>query len=289
MRIRNLFIILAIIAVILLILQYIRQFRNIKRGRGFVSGGRVFFNWLLMIVLVVSLVGAGITSFTTRHEASSATSKKSNTVKAVSESSSEDKEITLEFKKTARLNDNGEAKVKFIVSPDTKVEIKGHRSGDVYKTFKAASGTVDVKREFTFDTPGEYDIIAKRGSKKVVKHLKIKEQNANSSSSSSSAVSESSSSSSSSSSQHSSSASSARSNSSSNNNSTSRSNASNSNGNANTGNGGSTYRGNNGGGSSYQGGNGGSAYHGGGNSGGTINSQPSISNQPSGTISNQPD
>lgn len=288
MRIRNLFIILAIIAVILLILQYIRQFRNIKKGRGFVSGGRVFFNWLLMIVLVVSIVGVGVTSFATHHEASSATSEKAKTVKAVSESTtSEDKEITLEFKKTARLNDNGEAKVKFIISPDTKVEIKGHRSGDIYKTFKATSGTMDVKREFTFDTPGEYDIVAKRGSKKVVKHLRIKEQNVNSSSSSSSAVSESSSSSSSSSAQRSSSASSTRNNSSSNNSSTSRSNASNSNGNANTGNIGSNYRGN-GGGSSYQGGNGGSSYQG-GNNGGSSNQQPAISNQPSSTISDQPD
>ena len=63
MRIKNLLIILAVVATIILVIQYIRQVRSLKRGDHYVSGGRVFLNWLMALILVGSLVGIGVQSF----------------------------------------------------------------------------------------------------------------------------------------------------------------------------------------------------------------------------------
>lgn len=185
MRIKNLLIIIAIIAAILLIMRYFSQLRDTRRGYNVVSGSRVFVNWLLVIILVGSLVGIGVTSFTGHKEsaapAPAKTSKSSSAVKPTA-----DEDITLSFKKTARLNENGVAKVKFLISPQTKVVIKGHKSGIVVATFKPGKTDSTVTRSFTFDTVGTYDITARRGNKKVVKHLKIKDLTTKDSSSSSS-------------------------------------------------------------------------------------------------------
>ncbi len=291
MRIKNLLIILAVVAAVILIVQYIRQVRNLRRGNRFVSGGRVFLNWLMAIILVGSLVGIGVQSFASRREAASEPAKVSEPVKDDSVST-EDVEVTVNFKKKVRLNENGTAKVKFLISPKTKVVIKGHRSGVVFETFKASSGDAVVTKRMTFDTPGTYDIIATRGKKKVVKHLKVEEYTESSSSESSTS---SSSSQSSSSSSRATSSSSSRSSSSSNSDS---SNGSNNNNTANSNNaGGGNGSANTSAGNGYQGSNrvGGSGYrrptYGGGNGGGsrpsTTPSQPTYSG--GGAISDQPE
>lgn len=184
MRIKNLLIIIAIIAAILLVMRYFSQLRDTRRGYNVVSGSRVFVNWLLVIILVGSLVGIGVTSFTGHKESSApAPAKTSKSSSAVEPTADDD--ITLSFKKTARLNENGVAKVKFLISPQTKVVIKGHKSGIVVATFKPSKTEGTVTRSFAFDTVGTYDITASRGNKKVVKHLKIKDSATKESSSSS--------------------------------------------------------------------------------------------------------
>ncbi len=201
MRIKNLLIIIAIVAAILLIIRYVSQVRDNRRGYNFVSNSRIFVNWLLVIILVGSLVGIGITSFTGHKESTApAPAKTSKSSSAVEPADDDDDDITLSFKKTAHLNSDGVVKVKFLISPRTKVTIRGHRSGIVVETFKPSKADGTVTRSFTFDTAGTYDIIARRGDQKVVKHLKIKEaaEKASSSSSSFSAVSSTSTSSSSS-------------------------------------------------------------------------------------------
>lgn len=271
MRIKNLLIILAVIAAAILIIQYIRQVRNIRRGNRFVSGGRVFLNWLMAIILVGSLVGIGVQSFASRREASSEPTKVSEPVKENSEST-EDVEVTVNFKKKVRLNENGTAKVKFLISPKTKVVVKGHRSGVVFETFKASSGNAVVTKRMTFDTPGTYDIVATRGKKKVVKHLKVEDYTESSSSESSTSSSSSQSSSSSShatSSSSSQSSSSSNSSNGSNNNTANSSNAGGGSGSANTSAGNSYQGSNRGGGSSYR-----RPTYGGGNGGGAISDQP---------------
>ncbi|MGN1279433.1 MAG: hypothetical protein ACI4T4_01970 [Limosilactobacillus sp.] len=185
MRIKNLLIIIAIVAAILLVMRYVSQFKDARRGYNIISNSRIFVNWLLVIVLVGSLVGIGVTSFTSHKESSApAPAKTSKSSSAVEPAADDD--ITLSFKKTARLNANGVVKVKFLVSPQTKVVIKGHRSGIVVDTFKPSKADGTVNRSCTFDTAGTYDIIARRGDQKVVKHLKIKKAKTDDSSSSSS-------------------------------------------------------------------------------------------------------
>ena len=198
MRIKNLLIIIAIVAAVLLVMRYVRQVKDTRRGYNYVSGSRVAMNWLLVVLLVGSLVGIGVTSFA-GHKESAAPAKSSQSSSAVEPTADDDEgDVMLKFKKTAHMNDNGEAKVKFLISAKTKVVIKGHRSGVVVKTFKPSKGDDTVTRSFVFDTPGTYDITAKRGDKKVVKHLKVKGQSndeSSDSSSSSSVISQSSSSS----------------------------------------------------------------------------------------------
>lgn len=271
MRIKNFLIILAVIAALLLIIRYIRQVKATRRGYNFVSGGQIFLNWLLVIILVGSLTGIGVTSFTSNHSESAAPAKSSNKASSAVKPTSDDDlgDIVVKFKKSARLNDNGEAKVNFLISPRTKVTIKGHRTGTVFKVFKPAKGDETITRSFTFDTEGTYDIVAKRGDKKIVKHLKIKGQSQGESSSSTSSSSSSATHSSSSSAKSANATSSSNNSSNNTHSSSTGSNTAVSRGNANNGGGGST-------GSTH------SYYRGGGYSGGSSHSYGGSSSAPVG-------
>lgn len=192
----NLMIVVAVIAVVVLVAQYISQLRNGRNGSYYVSGGRVFLNWLLAIVLVVCLVGIGYESFYgNKEEAQPQQSEKTENVKYTSSDDLE--KVSLQFNKNVKMDDNGEANVKFTISPKTKLTIRGHNTKEVVKVFKAGKATAHT---YTFDVAGTYDIIAQRGTQKITKKLNV-ESNESSSSSvveSSSSVSVSSSSSSSS-------------------------------------------------------------------------------------------
>lgn len=275
MNLKNVLIIVGVIALILLIIQYVGQFRRMRQGNNFVSRGRAFVNWLLLFIIIGSIGG---TVYADHH--SKMDSDITETKAITNDNDEEADQVYINFdKKKARLNSDGVAPMKIIVSPDTKVKIVGHDTGKVYKTFKAEKSDGPVTIKYDFEYAAKYDIIATRGDKKVKKTITIKEQKNDSSSSSSSSVASSSSTSSSSSSSHSSShSSSSNSNNSGNNNAG---------GNNNSG---TSY---NGGGSSYRGNTGGSgytpshSYNGGGHTGGgsTISNQPTISTQP--TIGNQ--
>lgn len=241
MSLQNTLILCGIIAVVLLVLQFFTQVHKIKRGRNNVGQGRVFVNWLLVILIIVGFGGGGFMAYRNSHRAA-AQDVKTPSAPATTTDESADK-VSLEFDRKVELNSNGEKKVTFNVSPDTKVKIVGHYSNKVFKTFNG-------KTEFTytFDQPGTYDIIATNGSKKVVKKLVVKDHSDDDSSSEDSS-SDSSSSSSSSSSSHS-----------------SNSNSNNSNSSHSQSNGGGSSASSNGGGSSnsgYSGGSG-SSYRGGG-------------------------
>ncbi len=246
-----------------------------RQGNNFVSRGRAFVNWLLLFIIIGSIGG---TVYADHH--SKADSDITETKAITNDNDEEADQVYINFdKKKARLNSDGVAPMKIIVSPNTKVKIVGHDTGKVYKTFKAEKSDGPVTIKYDFEYAAKYDIIATRGDKKVKKTITIKEQKNDSSSSSSSSVASSSSTSSSSSSSHSSShSSSSNSNNSGNNNAG---------GNNNSG---TSY---NGGGSSYRGNTGGSgytpshSYNGGGHTGGgsTISNQPTINTNP--TIDNQ--
>lgn len=196
MRVMNLMIVLAVIAIIILAAQYFSQLRKNRNGNNFVSGGRIFFNWTLVAVLVICVGGIIFGSIHShRQEAKPAQTDKTENVEYAASDSDNLGKVSIQFDRKVTLNDNGEAKVKFKVSPQTTLTIRGHKSKEVVKTFKASKGESLVNHTYTFDVAGTYDIIAERGDQKITKQLKVKgNDNAQESSSSSSSVSSSSSS-----------------------------------------------------------------------------------------------
>ena len=196
MRVMNLMIVLAVIAIIILAAQYFSQLRKNRNGNNFVSGGRVFFNWTLVAVLVICVGGIVFGSIHShRQEAKPAQTDKTENVEYAASDSDNLGKVSVQFDRKVTLNDNGEAKVKFKVSPQTTLTIRGHKSKEIVKTFKASKGESLVNHTYTFDVAGTYDIIAERGDQKVTKQLKVKDNdNTQESSSSSSSVSSSSSS-----------------------------------------------------------------------------------------------
>ena len=196
MRVMNLMIVLAVIAIIILAAQYFSQLRKNRNGNNFVSECRVFFNWTLVAVLVICVGGIIFGSIHShRQEAKPAQTDKTENVEYAASDSDDLGKVSIQFDRKVTLNDNGEAKVKFKVSPQTTLTIRGHKSKEIVKTFKASKGESLVNHTYTFDVAGTYDIIAERGDQKVTKQLKVKENdNAQESSSSSSSVSSSSSS-----------------------------------------------------------------------------------------------
>ena len=167
-----------------------------RQGDNFVSRGRAFVNWLLLFIIIGSIGG---TVYADHHSKSD--SDITETKAITNDDDEEADQVYINFdKKKARLNSDGVAPMKIIVSPNTKVKIVGHDTGKVYKTFKAEKSDGPVTIKYNFEYAAKYDIIATRGDKKVKKTITIKEQKNDSSSSSSSSVTSSSSSSSSSSS-----------------------------------------------------------------------------------------
>lgn len=216
----NILIIIAVVVVIILLFEFLRQVHNIRNGRNNVSSGRVFLNRFLVLVLLVSLVGMGVSAYADHHQAKTeeATPAPAKTVS----NSTQDDQIMLDFNNKVSLNDNNEAKVKIKVSPDTKVVIRGKRTDTKYAEFKSSKSDGTFTKTVTLDYSGDYKVIATCGDKKVVKHLTVEDSDSDSSSSSSSGSASSHSSSTSSTSSHSS-----NNNSSSTNNSTGSSNSSN--------------------------------------------------------------
>lgn len=196
MRVMNLMIVLAVIAIIILAAQYFSQLRKKRNGNNFVSGGRVFFNWTLVAVLVICVGGIVFGSIHShRQEAKPAQTDKTENVEYAASDSDNLGKVSVQFDRKVTLNDNGEAKVKFKVSPQTTLTIRGHKSKEIVKTFEASKGESLVNHTYTFDVAGTYDIIAERGDQKVTKQLKVKgNDNTQESSSSSSSISSSSSS-----------------------------------------------------------------------------------------------
>lgn len=192
----NLMIVLAVIAIIILAAQYFSQLRKNRNGNNFVSGGRVFFNWTLVAVLVICVGGIVFGSIHShRQEAKPAQTDKTENVEYAASDSDNLGKVSVQFDRKVTLNDNGEVKVKFKVSPQTTLTIRGHKSKEIVKTFEASKGESLVNHTYTFDVAGTYDIIAERGDQKVTKQLKVKgNDNTQESSSSSSSISSSSSS-----------------------------------------------------------------------------------------------
>lgn len=148
----------------------------------------------VLVICVGGIVFGSIHSHRQEAKPAQTDNKTENVEYAASDSDNLGK-VSVQFDRKVTLNDNGEAKVKFKVSPQTTLTIRGHKSKEIVKTFKASKGESLVNHTYTFDVAGTYDIIAERGDQKVTKQLKVKgNDNTQESSSSSSSVSSSSSS-----------------------------------------------------------------------------------------------
>ena len=133
MRVMNLMIVLAVIAIIILAAQYFSQLRKNRNGNNFVSGGRVFFNWTLVAVLVICVGGIVFGSIHShRQEAKPAQTDKTENVEYAASDSDNLGKVSVQFDRKVTLNDNGEAKVKFKVSPQTTLTIRGHKSKEIF-------------------------------------------------------------------------------------------------------------------------------------------------------------
>lgn len=258
MDLKNILLYVGIGATVLFLVQYLVQIHRVRSGTNYVSMGRVFVNWMLIFLIVAGFGGSAYASHHAHEEQQTVSDDHS-----VRKSAEADQIYIRWSKKKAHLDSNGECKLKIVVSPDTKVVIRGHNTHKVFKTFdpKDSDGSVTLHYTFTQDAP--YDIIATRGKKKLTKKITIKPYTPASQSSSSSTKASSSSSSRSSSS----------------------SSRSNNNSQSNNNGGGSSNSG--GGGTSYSGGGGGSyggytpSYSGGGGGGGSAPAAPAAPAQPS--------
>ncbi len=106
MRVMNLMIVLAVIAIIILAAQYFSQLRKNRNGNNFVSGGRVFFNWTLVAVLVICVGGIIFGSVHShRQEAKPAQTDKTENVEYTASDSDNLGKVSVQFDRKVTLND----------------------------------------------------------------------------------------------------------------------------------------------------------------------------------------
>lgn len=277
---RNIFIGVAIAALVLFIILYLAQIHRLRSGNQRPLGSiRVFINWVLLLLIIAGAAGAVYTTANpTAFGGNSSKQTKADDSYQVTNKSTATSGTVSWSPKTIRLNSDSEAKITFNVPKNTKVRILGHRTGTVYQVLKSKSTA--YTKVVKLSDAGKYDVeITRADGTEVNKKLVVHEHKkaASSSSSNSSDNSSTSSSSSSASSSRSSSASRSNNNNNSNNSGSSRSNNSGSStgSSRSTGGysgGGSSYR-YNGGGSSYR-----PSYSGGGSSTSTNSGSSSVYN-----------
>ncbi len=185
----NIFIISAALALLLLIIQFIRQVRRTKKGNTEISRGAICFNWLLLLVFLVGVGGAIYTGVNTHRQA-----KPARPVKATSSSTSSQAEqaIKLDFTSDVTMEDNGQVNIKITVSRGTTVTVKGRNTGHVYQNFTVARGRGTTTKVISLDSAGPYQVVAKRNGKQVAKDLTVRQARATAISSAPTAVSQSS-------------------------------------------------------------------------------------------------
>ncbi|MGN1283087.1 MAG: hypothetical protein ACI4UB_04650 [Limosilactobacillus sp.] len=185
----NIFIISAALALLLLIIQFIRQVRRTKKGNTEISRGAICFNWLLLLVFLVGVGGAIYTGVNTHRQA-----KPARPVKATSSSTSSQAEqaIKLDFTSDVTMEDNGQVNIKITVSRGTTVTIKGRNTGHVYQNFTVARGRGTTTKVISLDSAEPYQVVAKRNGKQVAKDLTVRQARATAISSAPTAVSQSS-------------------------------------------------------------------------------------------------
>ncbi|WP_137598029.1 hypothetical protein [Paucilactobacillus kaifaensis] len=177
---------LAILSLVFLLMIFTHYRKTVRTGRpenlAFV---RIIVSWVLLLTFFGS-TGTAIYAATHKQTAE----PKDDTSKAVKQTSESTSKklaaVGVEFTPKDPVLKNGKVEVTFKVSPQTKLQVLGHYSKKNYKSFDANDSYKTETFKHAFTAEGEYDIVAQRGSKKVVKHLTVTENAVTSSSDSSS-------------------------------------------------------------------------------------------------------
>lgn len=169
----GIYIIIAIIALGVLIVQFIFQFRRIKKGRSEkISRGAIIFNWLALLILLVSIGGAAYTGLKSHREAV----KPAPVAKSLSSTSpATGHALKLDFAPDVTMDANGLVKIKITVSNGAKVTIKGRNTGNVYQSFTVSQGRGTSSKTITLDSAGPYQISASKNGQRVVKDLIVRQ------------------------------------------------------------------------------------------------------------------
>lgn len=170
----SIFIISAAVALIILIIQFIRQVHRTKKGNNELSKGVIFFNWLVLLVFLVGVGGAVYTGINSHRAAA----KPTQPVKAASSSTpvrSADQAIQLDFTPDVTMDGNGQVNLKITVSRGSTVTIKGRNTGHAYDSFTVAKGHGTTTKVITLDAAGPYQVVARRNGKETVKDLIVRQ------------------------------------------------------------------------------------------------------------------
>lgn len=171
--------IIAMVVVVILFFEFIRQVYRIKHGRTGVGRWQILINRFLVLVLVVCLGWMGMTAYASHRRARPAPAP------AVSSSASSQRPATklqLTVPKKVTMDENGAAKVKITVSAGAKVEVRGLRTDTSYGHFTAVKDHATTKK-VTLEYAGEYEVVATKGKQRVTKKVTVETGESDSSSS----------------------------------------------------------------------------------------------------------
>lgn len=171
MSITTLLIIIAAGCFLILLVKFFRQVQRIRQGNREISRGSVTLNWVLVLGLVVSVVGAIYSGV--NHQASRPAHQKT-VQSAKSKTSTPSQPLRLSFTDDVTLDANAQARIKITVSRGSKVTIEGRNTGTTYARFNAGKGRGTVKKTVTLNSAGPYRVIAKRGHRTLAKNLTVR-------------------------------------------------------------------------------------------------------------------
>lgn len=176
MNLVNTLIIVAVVTLLIFIIKFLRQIRWIKQGRNVTSRGSVIVNWLLVIIFIASLTGAGFSKFSSRQTAQPKAAVTKATPQATSTADDQQEQpLTLKFRNDVTMDSDNAVRLKITVSAGTKVVIEGRNTGKKYTSFTTAGNSGTVTKTVVLEESGPYKVIASRNGKKLSKDLIVRD------------------------------------------------------------------------------------------------------------------
>lgn len=160
----------SLIALVILIIQVVVQFRRVKQGGRPAGHWRALSNWFVLAVLVISFGGSFVVGGQTEQT-------NADYVKQTSSAATQVKRapLVISFPGQAHLT-NGKTQVAFIVPRGAQLHIK---LGDQQlASFDNANGKHKMKFSYCFTQAGTYRISGVRGHQRFAKTLKVNDQSA---------------------------------------------------------------------------------------------------------------